>query len=265
MNREEASALWIEYVQDELDKKKSEEMTAFLADNPAIKKEFEALATLWNKMDSIPITEPSDQMDMKFQAMLSDYEIAPSKKFDPVSSLTALFQPLFESKMALASMMLFIGLGVGYLLSGESSATNQQLSNLNAEVYEMKKMMMLTLLGQPKAMDRMKAVQISNEIIEPDEKIFKALLRTLNNDPNVNVRLVAAQSLAGLAHNPMVRSGLIQAISNQTSPVIQNALADIMTGLMEKNAAGEFEKLLQQQNLDTLVKEKIKITLETLI
>lgn len=264
MNREEASALWIEYVQNELDREKSEEMTAFLKNNPDLKEEFEALGSLWNKMDSLPVPEPTSQMDLKFQAMLSGYEIAQSKKFDFISSLNALFQPLFESKMALASMMLFIGLGIGYLLSGENP-TNQQLSNLNVEVYEMKKMMMLTLLEQPKAMDRMKAVQISNEIIEPDEKIVKALLKTLNNDTNVNVRLVAAQSLAGLANNPIVRSGLLQAISNQTSPVIQNALADIMIDLMEKNAVGEFEKLLQQQDLDTLVKEKIKTTLETLI
>ena len=171
---------------------------------------------------------------------------------------------MFESKMALASIMLLIGLGVGYIINSEN-ATNKQLTNLNAEVYEMKKMMMLTLLEQPRAMDRMKAVQISNEIKEPDEKIVDALLKTLNNDPNVNVRLVAAQSLAGLADNPIVRSGLIKSISNQTSPVIQNTLADIMISLMEKNAVGEFEKLLQQQNLDTLVKEKIKTTLETLI
>ncbi len=264
MNREEASELWIEYIQKELGKEKSQEMASFLQENPDIKKEFEELGSLWNKMDSLPLPDPSNQMDVKFQAMLSGYEIAQSKKFDLISSIRALFQPLFESKMALASMMLFVGLGVGYLLSSES-ATNQQLLNLNTEVYEMKKMMMLTLLEQPKALDRMKAVQISNGIIEPDDKIIEALLKTLNNDPNVNVRMVAAQSLAGLANNPMVRSGLIQAISNQTSPVIQNALADIMIDLMEKKSVGEFEKLLQQQNLDTLVKEKIKTTLETLI
>ena len=83
--------------------------------------------------------------------------------------------------------MLLIGLGVGYIINS-GNATNEQLTNLNAEVYEMKKMMMLTLLEQPRAIDRMKAVQISNEIREPDEKIVDALLKTLNNDPNVNVR-----------------------------------------------------------------------------
>jgi len=264
MNIEEASALWVDFVSKELDKAKAKEMTEFLEANPEVREEFETLGSLWNKMDGLEVPEPSSQMDEKFQAMLSGYEMAQSKKFDLVASLRGFFQPIFESKMALASMMLLIGLGVGYFMNSQSS-TNQQLTSLNSEIYEMKKMMMLTLLEQPRAMDRMKAVQISNEIDKPDDKIVDALLTTLNNDPNVNVRLVAAQSLAALAHNPKVRSGLIQAISNQTSPVIQNALADIMIDLMERNSVSEFEKLLQQPNLDTLVKEKIQTTLETLI
>ncbi len=264
MNREEASALWVDYIHNELGEEKAKEITAFLEANPEAREEFAVLGSLWTKMEDLPVPEPSSQMDLKFQAMLSSYEMAQSKRFDLVASVKSLLQPMFESKMALASIMLLIGLGVGYIINSEN-ATNKQLTNLNAEVYEMKKMMMLTLLEQPRAMDRMKAVQISNEIKEPDEKIVDALLKTLNNDPNVNVRLVAAQSLAGLADNPIVRSGLIKSISNQTSPVIQNTLADIMISLMEKNAVGEFEKLLQQQNLDTLVKEKIKTTLETLI
>ena len=200
--------------------------------------------------------------------MLKGYEIAQSKPArDVLATLRNFVASLFENSLSLASMMLVLGLAFGFLLNQDRGA-NDQLSALNSEIYEMKKMMMFTLLEQPKALDRMKAVQISSEIVQPDEKIMEALLTTLNNDPNVNVRLVALQSLAGLASNtppPKVRTGLIASISNQTSPVIQNALADLMIDLMEKNAVEQFEKLLQQQNLDTLIKEKIHTTLETLI
>lgn len=262
MTREEVSALWVDYINGSLTKEQEKEIVTFLKDNPEVKKEFQLMGDLWKKMEEIPTPEPSKQMDMKFQAMLQGYEIGQSKKTDFIEVLSSFLRSLFESRMSLATMMLIVGLGLGYLLN---TGANEQLTNLNAEVFEMKKMMMLTLIEQPKALDRMKAVQISNEISQPDEKIVEALLQTLNNDSNVNVRLVAAQSLAGLADNPIVRAGLIESIALQTSPVLQNALADIMIELMEKKSISEFEKLLQQQNLDTLVKEKIKTTLETLI
>ena len=156
MNKEEASALWIEYVRNELGEKKAKEMTVFLEDNPDVLEEFEALGSLWDKMDGLSVPEPSSQMDLKFKAMLSGSEMAQSKRFDLVTSVKSLLQPIFESKMALASIMLLIGLGVGYIINS-GNATNEQLTNLNAEVYEMKKMVRPTLLNKPKAMKKRKA------------------------------------------------------------------------------------------------------------
>ncbi|MEQ9423016.1 MAG: HEAT repeat domain-containing protein [Cyclobacteriaceae bacterium] len=265
MKKEEVRALWLDYTNGTLSPESQSQVENYLAEHPEMKAEFESLGTMWYKIDDLPFPEASEAMDMKFQAMLQGYEMAQEKSSNSLlSKLSKWIEAAFQTKMAFASMVLLIGIAIGYFFSA-GNESQQQLASLNSEVHEMKKMMMLTLLEQPQARDRLKAVQISNELLRHDDNVIDALLETLNKDKNVNVRLVAAQSLAALASDPKVRAGLIQSISTQTSPVVQSALADIMINLQAKNAVEEFQKLLEKDELDTLVKEKIQTTIQTLI
>jgi HEAT repeat protein len=97
-----------------------------------------------------------------------------------------------------------------------------------------------------------------------DEKVIQALLQTLNNDPNINVRLVTVETLRQFADEPQVREGLIQSITRQESPLVQIALADVMVGLQEKRSVKQLQRLLEQENLDETVKIKIKETVKVL-
>jgi hypothetical protein len=82
----------------------------------------------------------------------------------------------------------------------------------------MRQTMLLTMLEQPSATDRLKAVTYTDELDEVDDKVIDALLQTLNNDPNVNVRLVTVEALHKLASHPKVRQGLIQSITRRNLP-----------------------------------------------
>jgi len=265
MKKEEIKQLWLDYVNGNLDEDQVRELEQFFIENPKVKEEYDALYELWSSMDGLPVPEPSSQMDVKFHATLEGYEAASKKApISLIDRLSAALSYLLNSRPAFASTMLFIGLVVGYSFS-TSIDSEQQLASLNNEVLEMKKMMMLTLLEQPRAMDRLKAVQISNDLPATDKKVVEALLKTLNSDRNVNVRIVAAQSLASMGNDPIVRSGLVKAIADQKSPMVQSTLADIMLQLEEKTAVEELKKLLHQPALDTLVKVKIQNTIAILI
>jgi hypothetical protein len=77
-------------------------------------------------------------------------------------------------------------------------------------------------------------VSYTSDITHADEKVINALFTTLNNDLNVNVRLVALEALTQFAKDAIVREGLVKSLAVQDSPMVQVALADVMVKLQEK-------------------------------
>lgn len=142
---------------------------------------------------------------------------------------------------------------------------NRQIDSLSAQVSEMKQMMMLSMLENPSASQRIKAVSYSDEIGSANKKVIDALFTTLNEDPNVNVRLITLDALAKFAKDPAVREGLIQSIAEQESPLLQSAIADVMVKLQEKRSIKPLEKLLQKKDINEMVKQKIEQSIQKLI
>jgi hypothetical protein len=141
---------------------------------------------------------------------------------------------------------------------------SKQLEALTTQVHEMRELMMLSLLQNPAASERLRAVSYTSEIRHVNPNIAAALLATLNSDPNVNVRLTTLEALTHFARDPVIREGLIQAILQQDSPLVQAALADAMLKLQEKRAIQPFKKLLQQKDLNAMVRVKIEETITRL-
>ncbi len=162
-------------------------------------------------------------------------------------------------------MMIFIvGGGFGYMLS-PSKEYKQEISLLSGEMRVMKEMMMLTLLEKPAAQDRLRAVSMSTELPYADTRIIAALVQTLNEDANVNVRLVTVEALARFGDYPEVREALVESIAGQTSPLVQIALAEAMVALNEKSAIGALQGLLKKEGLNESVRTKVQESIEVLI
>ncbi|HET6256425.1 MAG TPA: HEAT repeat domain-containing protein [Puia sp.] len=154
--------------------------------------------------------------------------------------------------------------GAPVAVNEKPSAESKQLEALTAQVHEMRELMMLSLLQNPSASERIRAVSYTSEIRHVNPNIAAALLATLNNDPNVNVRLTTLEALTHFVRDPVVREGLIQSILQQDSPLVQAALADVMLKLQEKRAIVPFKKLLQQKDLNGMVRTKIEQTITRL-
>ena len=129
----------------------------------------------------------------------------------------------------------------------------------------MRQMMLLTLIDNPSASERLRAVSYTKELDgAADAKVVAALLSTLNHDDNVNVRLATLEALAPLAADPTVRLGLVHALTQQDSPLVQSALADVMVQLQERTSVPRLRALLKQADLDSTVKSKIEESIQTL-
>ncbi len=242
-----------------------------LAGCPDCVQELQAMQQVLNMAANIPVPEPSANMSIKFHAMLDAYKEMQEEKKNGFSAFIEKLKQLFtfqpRMQFAYSLVLVMLGIGMGYVFTRERavSGDKQQLAALSSQVHEMKEMMMLSLLENPSASERIKGVSYTNEITAQNKDVIDALLATLNNDPNVNVRLATLEALTHFSSNPIVREGLVQSIVQQESPLVQSALADTMKKLQEKRSINSFKKLLQQKDLDESVRSKIEKTITEII
>lgn len=243
-----------------------------LAECPGCREELAGLRQLWQMMSEVETPEPSAHMQVKFQAMLKTYKDSVEEQKPGVwTSITNQLSRLWSWQprwpMAYSLVIILIGFGLGYLLfySGKGSKQDQQLQALTTQVHELKQTMMLALLENPSASERIRGVSYTSEIKHADKEVIDALFATLNNDPNVNVRLSTLDALSHLANHAQVREGLITSIVQQDSPIMQLAIADVMLKLQEKRSVKSFQELLKQKDLNPGVRDKIKQTITQLI
>lgn len=237
-----------------------------LSECPDCQVEFEADRQLWQLMGKVVTPQPTEQLREGFYAMLDDYKKSEAKKSRNqwhgfIQKLQQLWTPQLALRVAYSICLVSVGLLGGYWLNRPQEVKMEALTN---EVQEMRQMMMLSLIENPSASERLKAVSYTKEITEVDDKVVQALFATLNNDPNVNVRLVTLEALAEMAHDPHVREGLVQSLSKQESPLVQVALADVMVKLQEKRSIRAFKQMLRREDLNDLVKTKIQQTIKDL-
>jgi HEAT repeats len=224
---------------------------------------------LWEQMAKLPVPDPSKDVKTRFHAMLDTFKAEEeAKKEGLFQTILERFKTIFAYKpaynWAYAMMLVAISSGAGYFIgkpNREVAASHNEVKRLSSEVQDMKQMMMLSMLENPVATERLKAVSYTQELNNVDNQVVEALLTTLNFDQNENVRLVTLEALIRLADNPKVREGLVQSLLTQESPLMQVALADAMVKLQEKRSVKQFKQMLRKDDLNKAVKGKIEKTI----
>jgi hypothetical protein len=236
------------------------------------REEFEAARKVWELMGEIPQPEPSESLQTGFNAILANYKEELIEKRNPVAEWITKFREYLskqlQPRMAFSLVLITIGLAGGYLLHqpGQSAEFfNKQIDSLSSQVSEMKQVLMLSLLGDESASQRIRAVAYTDEMSNVDMKVIGALFTTLNEDPNVNVRLATLEALVKLSGEPKVREGLVKSIELQESPMMQSAIADAMVKLQEKSSVKSLQKLLGKKDLNQMVKTNIQKSIQQLI
>lgn len=222
--------------------------------------DFQDLRGLEDRIAAFEAPPPSPRVDDKFYEMLK----AEKRPLMPSGWKNFFAWPDFAPRIALASLTMIIGIAVGFFLRSPVQK-NEQIEVLGQQVSDLKELMMLSLLEKESATDRLKAVSLTQDMDQASQKVTSALLQTLNNDDNVNVRLAALDALRPYSHESKVREALIRSISKQDSPLVQISLAELMADLQAKSSVKELEKILRDQNTPIDVKKKIQETLNVLI
>lgn len=271
MNCEHAQEQLVDWFDNQLPTAEREALQKHLSQCVDCQRELNELQQVWQRLGSVPTPQPTEQLRPAFYAMLSEFKQEVATEQQPFwKELAVKFEQFWKPQMVsrLAYGVLLVGVGlIGYWFTVQRAsevAYQQQINTLSAEVQEMRQMMLLSLIENPSATERLRAVSYTNEIEQVDNRVIDALFATLNNDDNVNVRLVTLEALAELAQNPRVREGLVHSLARQDSPLVQVALADVMVKLQEKRSIKVFKQLLRKDDLNILVKSKIEQTIKDL-
>ena len=206
---------------------------------------------------------PSLSLDDKFYDMLQK-EKRPANTF---SWKNFFAWPDLAPRLAFASVTLILGLAAGYYLRTPETVEQPiaSVDDVKKELSDLKELMMLSLLEKESVTERLKAVSLTQEMDQASQKVTGALIETLNNDSDVNVRLASLDALRVYSGDSKVREELIRSIAKQESPLVQIALAELMAQLQVKSSAKELEKILKNENTPTDVRKKIEESLKLLI
>lgn len=272
MNCDYTKGKLTDWLNNNLEKGDQMAINRHLAECVSCQEEFAADKQIWDGMAKIRIPEPKEAMRTNFYTMLDEFKEAEK------AAARFSFQSMMESirEFVLPQWTVQVGfslllVGLGWVIGNRTSrskvdatAYQQRIETLASQVQDMKSTMMLSLLENPSATERLRAVGYTSEITKADDRVLEALFATLNNDPNVNVRLVTLEALTQYAGDASVREGLVKSLALQDSPMVQVALADVMVKLQEKRSVKALKTLLQKEDLNDLVKVKIEQTIKDL-
>jgi anti-sigma factor RsiW len=277
MQCEEARNQFTDYLGDELDEQRRSEFENHLIACQACRDEAEALKGIWMKLDMIAAETPaSAAMRARFDVMVEAYrhgmDHAPRRLW--WSRLNGWFSKWWPQQPALQFGMTVALLAVGVLagryaspaapVAAPTAEQTTQIVQLRDELHDMRQMVAISLMQQQSASERLKGVSWSNQIDRPDTEVLNTLLDTLLHDANINVRLAAIDALKKFGERQIVRSGVLTALTQQESPMVQAALIDFMVETHDKESVPALQQIANDAAANDIVRKRAEWGLEQL-
>lgn len=259
MNCIEFEGLIVEYINGSLSDEEKQILDNHLESCSNCKRAFEQYAELEINIKDSHQFLPDDSLKSNFIQHIEKETKAIKKQ---KSSIHLVIEKKHIKSIMRYAAILLIGFLIGNVINKQKS--NVEITGLKQEVDATKNLVIMSLLESNSASNRIKAVGYSSEATY-NEEIIKALLVTLNNDKNVNVRLAAANALYNFKDDKSVKESFIQSLRHQTDPRLQIRLIDILVEFKDENAIPEMFKMLQENELNETVKYKIEEGLGVLL
>jgi hypothetical protein len=180
------------------------------------------------------------------------------------------FTPWYRNsgyRVAAGVALLICGTFIGLLLHAgfNNSYASNELKQLHSEVSDLKRAAMFTMLKEESSSDRIQAVRYVEDLDKPDQNVIEVLVKTLNSDKNVNVRMAAAYALSKFADQPTVCDSLVKSLSLQSDPILQVTLINILAERKEKSALKPIQEIIANRSTMKEVRTVAQNSLRVLI
>lgn len=261
---EEMENEMIGYIDHSISESAAKEIETHLRTCERCREMYRETEELLSKMSTVQMEQPDASLRVNFNHMLQSemYELKKQKAFSSGrGKVIRMSHPLL--KIAAGVAILVAGVLIGLKIKPERN--DQQISDLRNEVKEVKEVLMFSLLNKESASDRIKAVGYAEEIQNPNQQVITALVSTLNNDKNVNVRMAAAYSLAKFIDTRGVSDALVESLSRQTEPILQVVLINILAEKKETKAIKPIQQIIRDKNTLQEVKDVAQKSMKVLL
>jgi hypothetical protein len=265
----EVLAMLPEFVDETLESSLKSDVDRHLLTCPECSKECSELRELFTAMEDNRPLRPSIALKDHFQAMLEAESAAveASKRREAGVTGRVIAMGWFSAlgKVAVAAAILLVGILIGYRVrQGSGEASSKEIAALEKSVKDVKETLMINMLGNESASERIQAVNYAEEIRTPNQRVINALTGALNNDKSVNVRLAALYSLARYNDNQAVTDSLVSSLNRQTEPIIQIVLINMLGERKETKAIQPIRNILYDQKTLKEVKDMARKELNKL-
>jgi HEAT repeat protein len=260
LKNKEMESLMIDHIDGKLTGELGKYVERHIEKHPEARKEYNELKTVIELLNQEEEFEVPEKGKADFLKMIEEEK---KQKQDAVEiSMKRRFSLSKVYRVAAAVALIMMGyVGSRWVHDIRPS----DFTALQNEVKNMKELVIMTMMKQESASERIKGVLTVHDLEEADENILNALIMTMNNDDNVNVRMAAVEALTYYADYEMVKSAFIQALLNQDNPTVQIKLITILVNLDEKRAVQPFQKMLDDENISTFVKDEAQYGLYKLL
>jgi hypothetical protein len=243
MECEDVHARLADHVAGTLSEPAEAEVERHIAQCAACAAERDGFAATWDRLGGLAADRvPSAAMRARFAATLDGFEasIRPPRRAQ-------------AAWLAAAAAMLIAGILIGRQTT-TAPVDDGRLAELRGEVRALREMTAVALMQQASPSERLKGVTWTSRLEQPGAELAQVLLDTLMSDPNVSVRLAAVDALRRFGDREAVRRGALEALGQQSSPLVQIALIDLAA---EVNGAGAADTLRRLSN-DPMVNETVR-------
>lgn len=247
MEKEKLESMLIDYIDGKLSGADRHLVEQELIQNPEAYTLYEQLKEVVDAMDKSASLEPGRSLKGNFDRILQQ-EIDQQRQ-----TKTIKFQPFYYR--AAAVITLLIVAGAGYWIYKDQQR-EYEIVALRKEMEATKRMMMAMMNNEQSASQRITGVAVAYQFEKADDEIVGVLVKTMNEDPNTNVRMAALEALSKFHAEPKVREALIRSMAIQKDPVVQIALIQLMVSIKERGVMKDLERMTKDETIMKAVKDE---------
>lgn len=246
--------LLIDYIDGKLPAELEEFVKKQLAKSEEVALAYQQLKELSGLMSSSADLEPDSTLRDDFLLEV-EKELEQVEKAIESDKVTVVIGWTVSWKVAAAVALLAVSFFAGRWVV-QQDARNKELAQLKVELEQTKELVLSSLQNKTSASTRLYGVNAAYESENADAEIIRVLIKTMNEDENVNVRLAAVQALSQFSDQPGVVNALVQALEMQKEALVQIALINLMVELKERRALEKLERIIRDKSTLEAVKDE---------
>jgi len=252
-DKEKMRSLMIDHIDGILTGELSKYLENHINKSKEAKKEYEQLKEVMGIIDSEEEIAPKAQSREDFLKILEKEKEYSAEKQGKVVSIHFEWNTFY--KVAAAVILLV----VGFLAGRTINQNKNDMEAIQLQLQETRELVLFAMLNEESASERIKGVMASYEIERVDEEIIDALIRSMNTDKNINVRIAALEGLSRFSSEEKVRLALIGALKTQEYPAVQIRLIETLVKMGEERALQPLQEIAVKEDILESVRDQAQM------